>query len=305
MNHTNYQEAVKEAVKPKFKGRKTVQCRVVPRYPDTAEREFARINRAYIRLLNKTLKDHLPEIMKAYKQEMRGDSREDSISDFSDKVRKQIYAMAAELEEALEKFGLHKAVEKIARIAQTTSVKEWKRAVKNTLGIDIFGDYYKGETYEQIVQQWIASNVSMIKSIPDDTLLDMEEIILDGYREGKRVGDLRKEIQDKYNLTKRKAEMLARDQISTLNAELTKEQHKDAGVRRYKWSSSKDSRVRECHQEFDGHIYSWDDPPEAWYSTKSKGIVYTGRKCAPGEDYCCRCCAIPVFEWEAVDLPMK
>ncbi len=304
MDNTNYQEAIKKAVKPKFKGKQRIVSRAVPRYPDTAERELRRISRGYVRLLNRTMKKHLPAIMSAYKNAERNDSRYDSIYDLRDKIHQQIMAMSSELEDALEKYGLYEAVEKVSRNAHRNSIYEWKRAVKAAIGLDLFEDYYHGETYEQAIQVWIADSVSKIKTLPKDSLDRMQEMILDAYREGKLVRDLQKEIQDNYNTTKSHAEMLARDQISTLNSELTQMQQRDAGVTRYKWSSSKDGRVRESHAEFDGQIFSWDDPPEGWYSTKSRGIVYTGRKCHPGEDYCCRCVAIPVFDWQTLDLPV-
>lgn len=293
------------SAKSKFKGKKKIVSRAVPKYPDSAERELRRISRSYVRLLNKSMKDHLPEIMSAYKNAMRNDSRYDSIFDLRDKVNSEIMKMAAELEEALEMFGLEDAIERISRIAQRNSIKEWKRAVKAAFGLDIFEDYYKGETYEQAVRAWVADSISKIKSIPTETLGRLQEIILDGYREGRLIRDLKKEIQENYNVSKHHAEMIARDQVSTLNSELTQMQQRDAGVRQYKWSSSRDSRVRESHAEFDGQIFSWDDPPEGWYTTKSRGIVYTGRKCHPGEDYCCRCVAIPVFEWQTLDLPVE
>ena len=81
-------------------------------------------------------------------------------------------------------------------------------------------------------------------------------------------------------------------------------QQEDAGCTKYRWSSSKDSRVRDCHRALDGKIFRWDDPPEMWYETKADR-VYTGRHCHPGEDYCCRCVAIPVFDLDTVDVPMQ
>lgn len=304
MDNTNYQSVVKDAVKPKFGRKKQMVCRTVLRYPDTAEREYQRICRAYVRLLNHELRQYLPELMKSYTAERRTDSREDGLFEFGDKVREVFRKIGAKLEKLLYDYNIEDAVEKISKMAHRNSVLEWKRAIKNTLGIDILDDYYSGELYRQALQKWVADNVARIRSIPNDTLRQMEEIILNGYREGKLVRDIRVEIQDTYNVSKQKATMIARDQISSLNAALTKMQQQDAGVKKYRWSSSHDERVRECHQEFNGKVFSWDDPPEAWYSTKSKGIVYTGRKCHPGEDYCCRCVAIPIFEKDSLNVPL-
>ncbi|MCC8066035.1 MAG: minor capsid protein [Clostridiales bacterium] len=162
----------------------------------------------------------------------------------------------------------------------------------------------KGEVYAESLKKWTAENISQIKSIPSETLGNLEQTILNGYRSGATIGQMKKEIQSEYDVSKRKAELLARDQVATLNAQVTKMQQTDAGVKRYKWSSSNDSRVRDCHKALNGQTFSWDDPPEMWYMTKTKGKVFTGRRCHPGEDYCCRCVALPIFDWETVDVPM-
>ena len=128
---------------------------------------------------------------------------------------------------------------------------------------------------------------------------------MDGYLNGRSLRAVQKEIQELYGSEKRTAQLLARDQIASLNAQITQAQQRDAGVTHYKWSTSKDARVRDCHAELDGKIISWDDPPEMWYETKKDGRVYTGRRCHPGEDYCCRCVAIPVFDYDKIDLPVQ
>ena len=168
----------------------------------------------------------------------------------------------------------------------------------------IVDDYYKGEIYDEAIRRWISENILKIKSLPTETLGNMRQIILDSYLKGKSIRDIQKDIQEEYNVSKRYAQLLARDQIATLNAQITKLQQQDAGCRKYKWSTSHDSRVRDCHRSLNGKTFSWDDPPEMWYETKS-GRVYTGRHCHPGEDYCCRCVAIPVFDLDTVNVPMK
>ncbi|MCD8397550.1 MAG: minor capsid protein [Lachnospiraceae bacterium] len=303
MNNTIHQEMVKEAVKDKFRSSDTKDSAVVPRYPGSAEREYERVSRSYMKLLNDSLKKHLPAIMSAVKHE-RTDSRYDSRLSFERKLRLEMEEIAKELEQSVGKFGLDDYIEKIAKLMSKQTTREWKRTVKKTLGVDIFEDYYKGEAYEQALKQWVSENVLKIKTIPQDTLGSLEKIILDGYQNGTSLRQMQRDIQNEYNISKRNAELLARDQVATLNASITKMQQTDAGVKKYKWSTSKDSRVRDCHRELHGKIISWDDPPEMWYMTK-KGKVYTGRHCNPGEDYACRCVAIPIFDVNTVDVPIK
>lgn len=303
MDNKYYQEYLQAEVKPKFRGSQRIKSRVVPRYPYSVEREFQRLTRQYLGIFKDILKAHLPNIMKAYKKERHGDTRLDDSQDLNNEMQEEMRKIAEELEQKLASFGLLASIEKIAEILRKSSVKDWKRIVRQTLGVDILDEYYSKEMYDYVIKRWIADNVSKIKSIPAQTLGDMRQIILDGFMDNRSVTNIQRSIQNRYNVTKGKAAMLARDQISTLNAQLSQMQQKDAGCKQYWWSDSGDSRVRDCHRELNGKVFSWDDPPEMWYDTKERGRVMTGRRCHPGEDFCCRCVAIPIFEKDTLNIP--
>ena len=303
MNNNNYQEYLQKELKPKFRGSQSIRSKVTPRYPEAVEREFQRMSRQYLGLFKDTLKKHLPAIMEAYKKERRGNTRLDDARDLNSDVQEEMQKTAEELEQKLAAFGLLPFIEKIAEMLRKSSVKDWRRIIRQTFGVDLLDEYYSKEMYEYIIKRWISENVSKIKSIPNQTLDSMKQIMLDGFMNGKSVRDIQKRIQSEYDVTKSKAAMLARDQIATLNSQLTQMQAKDAGCKKYRWSSSGDSRVRDCHRALDGKIFSWDDPPEMWYNTKERGRVTTGRKCHPGEDFCCRCVAIPIFDKDSLNIP--
>lgn len=305
MNNIQHQLMVKKAVKSRFHGHETLSGKTTPQYPDSAEREFKRICNGYMRIVNETLKENLPELMADYKLYQHGDSRFDDVRDLEAKARAVFEKIFKEVEQKLARYGLDDMVKKIARMTRNTTLREWKRSVKETLGIDLFSDYYNGAFYEHALRRWVDENVLKIKSIPTETLGEMQQIVMNGYRRGASITQITKEIQEQYKLSRRKAQLLARDQVSTLNSQITKMQQEDAGCKKYRWSDSRDSRVRDCHRALNGKVFSWDDPPEMWYDTKSKGRVYTGRRCHPGEDFCCRCVAIPVFDYDTVDMPMK
>ena len=305
MNNHLHQEMVQKAVKGKFYGHQTIKSKRVPQYPDSAEREFKRITNGYMRLLNKTLADHLPALLAAYKKERRGDSRFDDVRDLENDVRREFQKIAEELEQKLAAYGLDDLVAKISKMTKNTSLREWKRVVHDTLGIDLLNDYYSADFYEAALRRWVDENVLKIKSIPNEALGEMQQIVLNGYKSGATITDITKSIQEQYKLSRRRAQLLARDQVSTLNSQISKMQQQDAGCTKYRWSDSRDSRVRDCHRSLNGKVFSWDEPPEMWYDTKTSGRVYTGRRCHPGEDYCCRCVAIPVFDIDTVDVPMK
>lgn len=303
MNNKYYQEYLQNEVKPKFRSSQRVRSKVVPRYPDSVEREFQRLTRQYLLIFKETLKDHLPAIMSAYKKERSGNTRLDDSQDLNRDMQEEMRKAAEDMEQKFASFGLLSFIEKIAEMLRKSSVKEWKRIIRQTLGVDIAEEYYSKEMYEYIIKLWISDNVSRIKSIPNQALDDMRQIMLDGFIKGRSVRDIQRSIQEQYDVTKNKAAMLARDQISTLNAQFSQMQQKDAGCKEYRWSDSRDSRVRDCHRELNGKIFSWDDPPEMWYYTKSRGKVMTGRRCHPGEDFCCRCVAIPIFKKDTLNIP--
>lgn len=305
MRGTDYQSRREKAVRARFRGRKRIKSRYAPRYPISAEREYRRIGRAYVKVVDRAVRKHMPAVMKAYRREERKDSREDGIFDFLGMVHDAVLSIAAEVSFALEAFDIQTRVEKIARMIQNRSVKEWIASVKATMGIDLSPDYYEGDTYEQVVRQWIARNYSYMQTIPVALLLSMETLIGNAYRSGMSADDLEKQIQGHINTVRRRAEFAARDQVSTLNANLMKEQQKSAGVKQYYWMSERDGAVRDCHQEFDGNVYSWDDPPDDWYMTQKYGVVYTGEAYNPGEAPGCRCCAVPLFDVEKFDPPTK
>jgi uncharacterized protein with gpF-like domain len=59
-----------------------------------------------------------------------------------------------------------------------------------------------------------------------------------------------------------------------------------------------------------GKTFKWDEPPEIWHykyrNAAPIGKVYEGRNCYPGEDYQCRCVALPFFSKASVSkLPVQ
>ena len=119
--------------------------------------------------------------------------------------------------------------------------------------------------------------------------------ILSSVSSGKTTTRIVKEIQKAYGVSKRRAELIARDQIAKLNGQIQRAQQLDAGIQEYIWYTVGDVRVRQRHQELNGKKFNWNDPPD----------VGKGRKCHPGEDYQCRCVGRPVFNRNTLTLPME
>ena len=299
MNPLAYRTAMQEATAPKFRGKEAIKSKVIPRYPESAEREYQRLMREYSVVYDQVLRAHMPELKRSLG--FYG-SNFDDVPRVPDEIFNEIERQVAE---KLLSFSIRKKLEKIAHMSRKLTVAEWKRVCQRTLGINIFEDYYNGDFFKDAMDGWVQRNVDLIETLSGENLSEMRRIVQEGFAQGRRPEAVAKDINEAYKKTGEHAKMIARDQTAKLNADVTKKQHEDAGVVEYIWDSSRDQRVRACHRALHGKKFRYDDPPEMWYETKSRGRVYTGQRCNPGEWYQCRCVAIPVFNIEGVgEIPV-
>lgn len=307
MNEKVRKKVLREELKKRNGGKSTVAAKYVPRYPDSAEREYMRMVNSYMTIEREVLLQYIPELKRILNQgtfyhtdskktneQKRKKARLSAIAKTINELDALFEKVLWAVTSATNLFNLPGILTRLSSLNQKLSIREWKKVVKKTLGIDLLEDYYSGDFYKEILDKWVSDNVDLIKTIPHNSLEKMKDIVYSAYMRGETTTNIVKEIQRQYGMDKRHARLIARDQTAKLNAAITKKQQKDAGVNRYEWSDSNDNRVRSSHHRLNGHIFSWDDPPE----------TDKGRRCHPGEDYQCRCCALPVFDIDNLDIPM-
>jgi SPP1 gp7 family putative phage head morphogenesis protein len=144
-----------------------------------------------------------------------------------------------------------------------------------------------------LINQWRDLNVALIdnalegsEGIPgtrSSMLTDISRVVEQAHAEGARVEVLAADLAERFDVSVKRAELIARDQTLKLNGQINRHRQKAAGVTHYRWSTSRDARVRDTHRELQGTIQSWDAPPD----------VGGGRHEHPGGDFQCRCVAIP------------
>lgn len=277
----------------KFRGHDRLHSKYIPQIPATCEREYYRLSNQYMRLLKKTMEEGLPLIKQAYMKEMeqqRADGfRTDAKSALFNAIDKAFNEMRERLKKQISQFDLRKKLEKLAKQMQRMTAQEWKKAVKQSLGINIYEDYYMGDFYRDGLTRWIEENVRLIKTIPEDSLGEMEKLVREAYENGMTTTELMKKIQKQYKMDKGHARFIARDQISKLNGQIQRAQQQDAGIEEFTWCTCGDERVRSSHKALEGIVFKWNDPPN--------GLI-------PGQDFNCRCIGRPVFR-KNVQLPVK
>jgi SPP1 gp7 family putative phage head morphogenesis protein len=159
---------------------------------------------------------------------------------------------------------------------------EMTRQLRAAVGVDIF---LADPGLLDLVRGFVANNVALIRTIPHQLFEQVEEIVRDGIRKGRRASAIAPTIAERFGVSRRRAQFIARDQIAKANGQLTQIRQTELGIQSYIWRTSRDERVRESHRELEGTEHRWDDPP-----TTSEG-----RTVHPGEDFQCRCTAEPVI----------
>lgn len=292
----------RKALKRKAGRHKKLRSKIKTIYPMGAEREYRRLMAQYTDLLIDSINRNLPKIERAYKRQQREDSRFDDRVVLSAEVNKAIRQIAREVEYKASKLNMEEAIMRIARMTSSVATKQWKAAVRRSLSLVVDDDYYE-DLCKARKSRWVADALLLVGGLITSTLLLLPSDVMDSAATGSSVGDMVKRVRDRARKVKERALSIARDAIGTLFTGLTEVIHADAGIDSYVWCTKRDDRVRECHASFEGKVFKWSDPPEIWYRT-SRGIVFTGRHCHPGEDYGCRCTAAPVFNFATMKLAL-
>ena len=155
------------------------------------------------------------------------------------------------------------------------------KQLRAAVGVDVF---FQDTELQDTMEQFASDNVSRIVTYPATIFPKLERIVSNGYRAGLRANAIRDQIVNELGVEESRAAFWARDQIGSLNGQLTKQRQESIGIDEYIWRSSLDERVRATHRRLEGTKHRWDDPPQVG-----------ARLVHPGEDYNCRCTADPVI----------
>lgn len=138
-------------------------------------------------------------------------------------------------------------------------------------------DAYQAVRHEQ---------VHLIKSIPAQHLDDVEGLVLRSVQHGHDMGQLSKDLQERYEITKRRAALIARDQNNKATAVFNRVRKLDLGIVKSRWIHTQASKnPRDSHEDMardDGGIF---DTAVGCYDKEYGDFVQ------PGELINCGCIA--------------
>lgn len=141
-----------------------------------------------------------------------------------------------------------------------------------------------------IIDATIAEQVGLIKSIPEQYLTNVQGAVMRSVQTGRDLGTLTDEIERQYGVTRRRAELIARDQNNKATSSMVRARQVELGIKKAVWLHSHGGKEpRRTHVANSGKQY---DPAMGWFDPDPKVRRYI----FPGELINCRCVSKSVIK---------
>ncbi len=138
-----------------------------------------------------------------------------------------------------------------------------------------------------IIDATVQANVALIRSIPEQYLTQVEGIVFRSVQTGRDLGQLSKDLQEQFGVTKRRAALIARSQNNLATTAITKARHLELGIEEGIWMHSHAGEVpRPKHLAADGKRFN---------IREGLPVGDKGEWQMPGEAINCRCTWRPVI----------
>ena len=160
--------------------------------------------------------------------------------------------------------------------------KSFKQALKDA-GWAV--DFKMTKPMREAFQASLAENVGLIRSIPQQYLTQVEGVVMRSYSAGRDLETMTKDLRAIHPITKRRAELIARDQSNKANAVVNRTRQMELGITEAVWMHSHAGKTpRPDHVAADGKRYKI-----------AEGCLISGKYIQPGTEINCRCVARPVL----------
>ncbi|ROM84358.1 phage head morphogenesis protein [Pseudomonas brassicacearum] len=126
--------------------------------------------------------------------------------------------------------------------AEADNAEAFRDSINRAVGVD-FDLITRPKGMQDYLEASTAENVNLIKSIPAEYFQRVETIVLGGMKDGLAPTVIAKQIQEQTGVSARRAKLIARDQVSQLNSDLTRQRQAAAGIEFYKVLDADDQRV--------------------------------------------------------------
>lgn len=220
----------------------------------------------------------------------------------------RVLSLVERLAERFSDFSYAGQAERLARstlsMAEAGTTAAFLKSVNRAVGIDM-SVVLGGDKVREYMELAVADNVSLIKSLSSGYFERIEQAVVGGMRAGESNTVIARRIQQATGATYERAKLIARDQMAKVNADVSRIRMAQAGIKRFRWSTSKDQRVSgnpagsypnakiKCYQ-----IARQDVGLGPGVYPIDKGASYAGESgLMPGRAHInCRCTMTPLIE---------
>jgi SPP1 gp7 family putative phage head morphogenesis protein len=129
------------------------------------------------------------------------------------------------------------------------------------IGRNLRDEIENGDTGE-ILRASLEAQVHLITSLPREAAQRVHKLTLEGLMDSTRASEISKEIMKSGEVTKSRANLIARTEVARTASELTASRSTKIGITHYVWRTSGDSDVRESHKHMNGKVIEFKVPPE-------------------------------------------
>ena len=261
----------------------------------TIEKKYKKLIASLARDMKKDVREQLIPVLECDKN-IYQDTYEESTSDA---IKYIIAALVVKYSDIVKLMNYE--VEKIVKKLDSVQKSKFLANINSAIGVDM-KQVLARENLDETVKALIHKQTSLIKSIPDEFFKQIEHEIYTGITNGDRYETIAKRIKGTKDISSvfgkldNRVKFIARNEVENINAILVKKRSEKIGIKKFKWQTARDERVRgnpagkypdsKCsHYKLDGEIFEW-----------KKGAKCGSKTIWPGTDFNCRCVAINMIE---------
>ena len=148
------------------------------------------------------------------------------------------------------------------------------------------------KTVQDVMTASIAENISLIKSIPQQFHTEVEGLVMRSVAAGRDLSELSDELESRFRITRKRAELIARDQNNKATTAITRARYVDMGIQQAIWQHSLAGKTPRPTHIAAGRRKQVFNVAEGWFDPDPK----VSRFIQPGELINCRCTCRPIVK---------
>ena len=142
-----------------------------------------------------------------------------------------------------------------------------------------------------VMNATISEQVGLIKSIPQQYLIQVEGLVMRSVTTGRDLKQLTDDLKARYDITRKRAILIARDQNNKATATLTRVRQQEAGITHAIWMHSHGGKEPRPSHVRAGKEQIEYDVTKGWFDPDEQEWIW------PGTLINCRCVCRPVLPW--------